>query len=107
MTVSSVSYVPVAVTRRHSSSSATGAVRRQHVADRRRVARPRWPDDGVAVLAVVEPVELPLAEPPRGVASSDDDEREEQPAPTDRNRNDRTARGYPAPGASAASATTT
>ena len=77
------------------------AARGEHVVDRRRVARPRWCGSTALLgLAVVEPVELPLAEPPAWrTPSSTDDEREEQPAPrVSRNRNERTRRGYPGAG---------
>ncbi len=69
------------------------AARGQHPGHRRRGAALVDADDGVAGLAVLEPAELPLAEPPGGVGHEDHDDGQEDPAPARRKRSDRTPRG--------------
>ena len=74
------------VTSRHSRLPRTRSPAASTSRDRDRVGRSLALDDRVALLAVLEPVELPLAEPPRQPGQQHHHEREEDPASAEQER---------------------
>ena len=81
MIVSSVRYVPLRRDQPPLVLRIDGAADRQHVVHGSGSGRLVALDHDVVALAVLEPAELPLAQPPGGVREHDHDQEERDPPP--------------------------